>query len=95
MALQNSPSVLIDLARLQGFIIGVCNSCNKKYIILKPTVWRKELGFKQGKLKRKELKEEAINYVKNKYNEKVSSDEADAICMALAGISIIKKEEII
>lgn len=90
VALQSSPSVLIELARLQGFIIGVCNSCKKEYMILKPTVWRKALGFKQGKLKRKDLKKEAIDYVKQVYNEDVNSDEADAICIALAYINLIK-----
>lgn len=95
VALQCSPKVLIDLARLQGIIIGACELYNIKYMILKPTEWRKLVGFTQGKQKRKELKEQAIAFVKNTYQENVSSDEADAICIAIAAKIKLNKEEIL
>lgn len=43
------------------------------------------LGFKQGRqVKRPELKQQAIDYVADHYGEVVSSDEADAMCIAKA-----------
>ena len=84
VALQSSPKTLIKLAQLQGAIIGVCELNNIPYEIIKPSEWRKILGFKQGRVKRAELKQRAIDYVKTCYGEDVSSDEADAMCIATA-----------
>lgn len=85
VALQRSPKALIQLAQLQGAIIGVCDVFNVPYMVLKPTEWRQTLDFKQGRnVKRNELKQQAIDYVSNNFNEIVSSDEADAICIAVA-----------
>lgn len=85
VALQRSPKTLIQLAQLQGAIIGVCDVFNVPYLVLKPTEWRQTLEFKQGRnVKRAELKQQAIDYVLNNFNEVVSSDEADAICIAVA-----------
>ena len=53
---------------------------------VRPSEWRKVCKIK-GKC-RKELKENAIKYVKNKYNIKVCDDEADAICIAEYGNSL-------
>ena len=82
VALQSSPKTLIQLA--QGAIMGVCELNNIPYEIIKPSEWRKILGFKQGRVKRAELKQQAIDYVKTYYGEDVSSDEADAMCIATA-----------
>lgn len=84
VALQSSPKTLIQLAQLQGAIMGVCELNNIPYKIIKPSEWRKILGFKQGRVKRAELKQQAIDYVKTYYGEDVSSDEADAMCIATA-----------
>lgn len=84
VALQSSPKTLIQLAQLQGAIMGVCELNNIPYEIIKPSEWRKILGFKQGRVKRAELKQQAIDYVKTYYGEDVSSDEADAMCIATA-----------
>lgn len=84
VALQSSPKTLIQLAQLQGAIIGVCELNGIPYEILRPSEWRKKLGFKQGRVKRAELKQQAIDYVKYHYGEEVSSDEADAMCIATA-----------
>lgn len=84
VALQRSAKTVIQLAQLQGAIIGACDIFNIQYEILKPSEWRKMLGFKQGRMKREELKQQAIDYVAEHYGEMVSSDEADAMCIAKA-----------
>lgn len=84
VALQASAKTVIQLAQLQGAIVGACDIFNVPYEIIKPSEWRKILGFKQGRVKRAELKQQAIDYVKTYYGEDVSSDEADAMCIATA-----------
>lgn len=47
---------------------------------LNPSEWRAALKIKQGRgVKRETLKQQDIDYVKNKYNKTVNDDEADAI----------------
>jgi crossover junction endodeoxyribonuclease RuvC len=84
VVIQCSAQTALKLAQLQGAIMAVCDICGIKYEIIRPSEWRKELGFKQGHIKRDELKQQAIDYVLKNYGEEVSSDEADAICIALA-----------
>ena len=85
VALQRSAKTVIQLAQLQGAIIGACDIFGIPYEIIKPTEQRKILNFKQGRqIKRPELKQQAIDYVAEHYGEMVSSDEADAICIATA-----------
>lgn len=84
VALQASAKTVIQLAQLQGAIVGACDIFNVPYEIIKPSEQRKKLGFKQGRVKRAELKQQAIDYVKTYYGEDVSSDEADAMCIATA-----------
>ena len=85
VALQSSAKTVIQLAQLQGAIISACEMFNIPYEILRPSEWRKTLGFKQGRqIKRPELKQQAIDYVAEHYGEIVSSDEADAMCIAKA-----------
>ena len=76
---QSSISTVVYLARLQGFILGWCYVKHIKTEIVKPSEWRKILDFKQGAgVKRQELKDQCINYVKNKYGMELSEDEAEA-----------------
>lgn len=50
-----------------------------------PSSWRAALGIKNGRgIKRISLKEQDIQYVKEKYNITVNDDEADAICIGLS-----------
>lgn len=85
VALQASAKTVIQLAQLQGAIVGACDIFNVPYEIIKPSEQRKKLGFKQGRqIKRPELKQQAIDYVAEHYKEEVSSDEADAMCIATA-----------
>ena len=91
VALQSSAKTVIQLAQLQGAIIGACDIFNVPYEILRPSEWRKTLGFKQGRqVKRPELKQQAIDYVAENYGEVVSSDEADAMCIAKAALMRLK-----
>ena len=50
-----------------------------------PSSWRASLGIKNGRgVKRASLKEQDIEYVKEKYNISVNDDTADAICIGLS-----------
>lgn len=82
--LMKSPQTTKLLAQLQGIIIGFCQMQNKPYKIYLPTAWRKLLGFKQGRIKREELKAQAIDLILEKFEINANSDEADAICIAMA-----------
>lgn len=79
---QSGVSTVILLARLQGFILGWCYVHNIDVEIIGPSQWRAALKIKQGAgIKRKELKAQSIEYVKNKYGLNVSEDEAEAVCI--------------
>ena len=86
---QSNTDTVIKLARLQGIIIGFANAHNIDIKILSPSVWRKHLMFKQGAgVKRKELKQQSIDYVKKKLGLSLTDDESDACCLGLASISL-------
>lgn len=57
------------------------------YVKMTPSEWRKKVGIK-CKNDREMLKKASIEYVREKYNEKVTDDEADAICIAEAGSKV-------
>jgi ribosomal protein L32E len=57
------------------------------YVKMTPSEWRKKVGIK-CKNDREMLKKASIEYVQAKYNEKVTDDEADAICIAEAGSEV-------
>jgi Holliday junction resolvasome RuvABC endonuclease subunit len=72
------------LTWLQGIIAVVAYEINPKITItyIQPSSWRSTIGIHTGRgIKRAELKEADIAYVKNKYNIEVNDDEADAICI--------------
>lgn len=93
VSLQTNVSTLILLAQIQGAIMNTCVMNNISYSVYKPTSWRKLLGFKQNRnIKRPELKQQAKDYVFNKYNLKLKEDLCDAICIGEAFI-IDKKDE--
>ena len=77
------------LTRLQGVIYAWCMNKGCEFNTIRPTVWRSAIGMKQGKsAKRAELKEQSIQYVRNKYGVDVTDDEADAICIGDAVINL-------
>ena len=89
---QSSISTVVYLARLQGFILGWCYVKHIRTEIVRPSEWRKVLEFKQGAgVKRQELKEQGMNYVRSTYNMDLSEDECEAMCIADASwIKFIK-----
>lgn len=85
VAQQSNVNVLKVLARLQGAILGFCYLYGIDYDIVKPTVWRSKLEFAQGaKVKRSELKRQALEYVRQTYKLDVIEDVAEAICIGEA-----------
>jgi Holliday junction resolvasome RuvABC endonuclease subunit len=79
---QSSPSTVIVLARLAGMIIGYAEAHNVHVHILLPSQWRKALGYSQGaKVKRQELKQQSIDYVKKNFGLELSEDECESICI--------------
>lgn len=60
----------------------------EEYLVIeaRPSEWRKYCNIK-GK-KREELKQNAVNYIKNKYNIEVNDDTAESICIVEYGNSI-------
>lgn len=70
------------LTRLQGVVAIWCFMNNCEFNTIRPTQWRKLIHISQSKnIKREQLKQSAIAYVKEKYNLDVSDDIADAICI--------------
>lgn len=57
------------------------------YVKMTPSEWRKKVGIK-CKNDRETLKKASVDYAFEKYNENVSDDEADAICIAEAGSKV-------
>lgn len=88
---QSSPSTVIVLARLAGMIIGYAEAHNVHVHILLPSQWRKALGYSQGaKVKRQELKQQSIDYVKNNLGLDLLEDECEAIAEGVAAHKIYK-----
>lgn len=87
ISLQTNVSTLVLLAQLQGAIMQTCIINNIEYYTLKSSSWRKILNFRQGRnIKRPELKQQAKDFVKNKYGLELKEDICDAICIGEAFI---------
>lgn len=86
---QSSVQTVITLARLQGMLIGYAEAHGVKVNILLPSQWRKALNYVQGpKVKRAELKQQSIDYVKEHLNLDLPEDESESICIAIAAHKI-------
>jgi Holliday junction resolvasome RuvABC endonuclease subunit len=86
---QTSVAIVKILARLQGMLIGYAEAHGAKVHILLPSQWRKAVEFNQGpKVKRAELKQQSIDYVKEHYGFTLTDDETDAICLGVAAHKI-------
>ena len=82
VAQQSNPLTLKLLARIQGIIIGFCAAHNIETYIVEPSKWRSTLKFKQGsKVKREELKAQAINHVKDVYGLELTEDQCESVCI--------------
>lgn len=83
---QSNTKTVIYLARLQGCIILYCASKGIDLKILHPSEWRRILSYEQGpKIKREQLKEQSINYVKEHLGfDNFSEDRCEACCIGIA-----------
>lgn len=88
---QSNQKTVVDLARLQGGIMMWCSIKKVPLYILSPSEWRKILKYKMGpKVPRAELKEQSINYVKEKFGlDNISEDRAEAICIGAAASALV------
>lgn len=86
---QNNVKTVITLARLQGMIIGYAEAHGVEVHILLPSQWRAVLGYSQGpKVKRAELKQQSIDYVKKRFGLDKTEDECEAIAEGIAAHKI-------
>lgn len=95
VAQQSNALTLKLLARIQGIIIGFCAAHNIDTYIVEPSKWRSKLSFSQGSgVKRKELKAQAIKYIKDVYGLELSEDECEAICIGDAAHKIFDFDDV-
>lgn len=78
------------LSNVLGAVMYVCQDMKCSFTKMLPSAWRSLAGIKLcnkngTKLKREELKQEAIKKVNKTYKIKCGDDEAEAICIAEAG----------
>ena len=79
----SNVDVLKWLCRLQGFLMELCMSMGIEYQLIMPNVWRKGLGFPNGRgVKRKEEKEYAVAYVNKTFNKNFTMADED-LCESL------------
>lgn len=84
-----NPQTTKVLTRLQGVVYAWCMNHGCEYNTIRPTQWRKQLGFSQGKnVKREQLKGQSVKYILDNYKLNVGDDEADAICIADAVLKL-------
>lgn len=80
----SNVDILKWLCRLQGFLMELCMSMDIEYKLIMPSMWRKGLGFPNGRgVKRKEEKEYAVAYVNKTFNKTFTMADED-VCEAIA-----------
>ena len=90
---QSNVKTVIILSRLQGMIIGYAEAHGVKTHILQPSKWRAALSYLQGpKVKRAELKQQSLDYVKEHLGLERSEDESEACCLGIAAHKIYNFE---
>lgn len=83
---QNNQNAFKLLAQLQGMITGVCDLFGITLRDYPPALWRSKAGIKEGRgVKREELKQLAVEYVKDQFGVECSNDEAEAIVISYVG----------
>lgn len=86
---QNNVKTVIILARLQGIVIGYAEAHGVKVHILLPSQWRAALSYTQGpKVKRQELKQQSLDYIKNNFGLELPEDECEALAEGIAAHKI-------
>ena len=89
----NNAKTMIILARLAGMVIGYAEAHKVKTHILLPSQWRAQLHYAQGsKVKRAELKQQSLDYVKERLGLDLPEDEAEAVCEGIAAHKIFNFE---
>jgi Holliday junction resolvasome RuvABC endonuclease subunit len=90
---QGSIKTTLDLARLQGGIMMWCDIKKIPLHILMPSEWRSALKYQQGKfVKREELKQQSLDYIKKHFELEKSEDEAEAICIGAVACNLYTTE---
>ena len=90
---QSNTKTVIILARLAGMLVGYAEAHGVKTHTVEPSKWRSALSYNQGpKVKRAELKQQSIDYVKEHYGLELSEDECEAICIGDAAHKIFDFE---
>lgn len=87
---QHNMWVLIELAQFQGVLIGTCIRRGIEFAIYHPSTWRKILEFATYKKNRGQLKQLAIQHVKDTFGLDVPEDVAESICIGQAHILNLK-----
>lgn len=85
------------LSRFHGAMLGYALSHGIEIMFRLPSEWRKAVGIPLGngkeKYKRDELKDFAIQKVKDEFDITVNNDMADAICIGLSELKDKKENE--
>ena len=81
---KNNVETTKALSYIIGAVLYQCYLNNITAEKILPSTWRARVGLHQGKKKRSELKQEAIEMVKQKYSFDPIEDEAEAILIGLS-----------
>lgn len=82
---KGSMATFKALFYLQGFLIKMLEKHNVKYNFLEPSEWRRICGIKNGRgIKREEVKQLDIAFVKEKFDIIANDDVCDAISIGYA-----------
>lgn len=88
---QVSARTTIMLSQLQGMCIAAGYLGDTQVYSPLPSEWRKVLNIKQGpSVKRAELKEQSIQYVRDTYGLDLQEDIAESVCIATSQWIILR-----
>lgn len=81
----NNIKTVKILSYIAGTIISWADENEVDFRFQMPTEWRKKVGIEQSKkIKREQLKQEAVAMVKDKFSLDVTDDEAEAVLLAFS-----------
>lgn len=87
----NNISTVKMLSNIAGAVMYYAASNDIEFEFALPTHWRKKIGLSQSKkIKRDELKAEAIAAVKQEYKMDLTDDECESILIARSGFNLPK-----
>lgn len=75
------------LSSILGAVRFWCVKNGKAFHKIKPVSWRSVIGL-AAKAVREQAKKESVEYAANTYGYDVGDDEADAICVGVAGVKL-------